>query len=119
MRPDLRDVGYLLDMLQHARGVLRTVEGRVLEDYLDDENLRLAVERRIEIIGEAAGRVSQAFRNAHPEIPWRKITSQRNVPAHDYGEIEDEILWDVATTSVPELIRLLEPLVPPSTEDPD
>lgn len=118
MRPDERDAGYLLDMLRHARRVAQAVRGRTLEEYAADEDLRLAVERRIEIIGEAAGRVSLAFREAHPEIPWRKIVAQRNVLAHEYGEVEDEILWQVATVSVPELIALLEPLVPPPpTED--
>jgi uncharacterized protein with HEPN domain len=113
MQPDVRDAGYLLDMLEHAKGVLRAVEDRTLEDYQSDDNVRLALERRIEIIGEAAGRISQAFRDAHPEIPWRKIVAQRNILAHEYGEIDDEIMWDVATISIPDLMRLLEPLVPP------
>jgi uncharacterized protein with HEPN domain len=113
MRPDAYDAGYLFDMLQHARGVLRAVEGRTLQDYLQDENLRFAVERRIEIIGEAARRVSQRFQGVHPEIPWGRIIAQRNVLAHEYGEIEDEIVWAVATVSIPDLIFLLEPLVPP------
>jgi uncharacterized protein with HEPN domain len=112
MPPDEHDAGYLLDMLEQARGVTRAVKDRTLEDYLGDEDLRLLIERRIEIIGEAARRVSPAFQEAHPEIPWRKIVGQRNVLAHDYGEIEDEIIWHVATISIPELITLLGPLVP-------
>ncbi len=69
MRPDMHDAGYLLDMLQHACGVSRAIEGRSLPDYLQDEDLRMAVERRIEIIGEAARHISRIFRDAHPEIP--------------------------------------------------
>jgi len=117
MLPDTRDAGYLLDMLQHARGVVRAVEGRTFDEYAADEDLRLAVERRVEIIGEAARRVSEVFREAHPEIPWRKIVAQRNVLVHEYGEIEDEIMWDVATVSIPELLRQIEPLVPPLQDD--
>ena len=117
MLPDARDAGYLLDMLQHAQGVARAVRGRTFKDYAADEDLQLAVERRIEIIGEAAGRVSEAFRDAHPEVPWRKIVAQRNILAHEYGEIEDEIMWDVATISIPELIRLLDPLIPAPPEE--
>ena len=113
MRPDAQDAGFLLDMLEHARGVLRALEDRTLDEYLVEEDLRLAVERRIEIIGEAARRVSQAFRGQHPEIPWRKIVAQRNVLAHEYGEVQDEIVWRVAAANIPELVRLLEPLVPP------
>jgi len=113
MRPDDRDAGYLLDMLQHARGVVRATSGRTLEDYAENEDLRLLVERRLEIIGEAARRVSEPFRTAHPEIPWRKIIAQRNVLAHEYGEIQDDVVWQVVTVSIPDLIRALEPLVPP------
>ena len=117
MRPDERDAGYLLDMLRHAQGAAQAVLGRTFEEYVADENLRLAVERRIEIIGEAAGHVSPAFQEMHPEVPWRKIIAQRNVLAHEYGEIEDEILWQVATVSVPALIALVEPLVPPPPKE--
>lgn len=118
LHPD-RDVSYLLDMLTHAQGVVRSVEGRTFLEYVEDEDLRMAVERRVEIIGEAARRISSVFREAHPEIPWRKIISQRNILAHEYGEIEDEILWRVATVSIPELIARLEPLVPaaPNTDE--
>jgi uncharacterized protein with HEPN domain len=117
MRPDERDAGYLLDMIEHARGVVRALQGRTLDDYVRDEDLRLALERRIEIIGEAARRVSPEFQLAHPEIAWRKVIAQRHVLAHEYGEIQDDIMWRVATVSVPELISLLEPLMPPLPSD--
>lgn len=68
--------------------------------------LRSAVERQIEIIGEAARRVSDDFRVAHPEIAWRPIIAQRHILAHEYGEIEDDLIWRVATIHVPELGRL-------------
>ncbi len=113
MQPNTKDAGYLLDMLEHARGVLRAVQGRPVAEYLADEDLRLVIERRIEIIGEAANRVSRSFQDAHPEIPWRKIVAQRNVLAHEYGEVQAEIIWRVATRSIPELIAALEPLIPP------
>ena len=112
MRPDLRDAVCLLDMLCQARGVARLVRARTFEHYLADEDLRMAVERRVEIIGEAARRVSATYRDGHPEIPWRKIIAQRHVLAHEYEEIEETLLWQTATVSVPELIALLEPLVP-------
>jgi uncharacterized protein with HEPN domain len=113
MQPDAKDSGYLLDMLEHARGVMRAVQDRSVAEYLADEDLRLAIERRIEIIGEAAKRLSTRFQDAHPEIPWRKIIAQRNVLAHEYGEVQAEIIWQVATGSIPDLIAALEPLIPP------
>lgn len=111
------DAGYLWDMLEASRGVVRSVKSLTFEQYQADENLRLATERRIEIIGEAAGRVSQAVREAHPEIPWRGIIAQRHVLAHEYGEIDDELIWAVATTHIPNLIATLEKLVPPPPAD--
>jgi len=84
---DAKDAGYLLDMLEHARGVKRAVQNRSVAEYLADEDLRCAIERRIEIIGEAANRISRSVQDAHPEIPWHKIVAQRNVLAHEYGEV--------------------------------
>jgi uncharacterized protein with HEPN domain len=78
-----------------------------------DEVLQSAVERKLEIIGEAARNVSEAFQEKHPEIPWRGIISQRHFLAHEYGEVRQEKLWRVATVRIPELIAVLDPLLPP------
>lgn len=103
---------YLWDMLAAARAVVDFTRGRTLEEYEAELLLRSAVERQIEIIGEAARRISKGFQEAHPEIPWRPVQAQRHVLAHDYGEIKHDRVWRVAETHVPELIALLEPLVP-------
>jgi len=79
--------------------------------------LRGAVERHLEIIGEAAKWVSKAFQKVHPEIPWHRIIAQRHVLAHEYGEIKLELIWKVATLHISELIGNLEPLVPPPPEE--
>jgi uncharacterized protein with HEPN domain len=78
--------------------------------------LRGAVERHLEIIGEAANKVSEAFRQAHPEIPWRQMIAQRHVLVHEYGEIKHERIWQVATVHLPGLIAGLEPLLPPEPD---
>lgn len=120
MQPDERDAAYLWDMLDAARAVSEFVSSRKFYDYHRDRMLRGAVERHIEIIGEAANRVSDSFQQAHSEIPWKRIIGQRNVLIHEYGEIKHERIWEVATKSIPELIKLLESLVPatpkPETE---
>jgi len=77
------------------------------------------VERHLEIIGEAANRVSRSFREAHPEIPWQRIVAQRNVLAHEYGEIENTLVWRVATIRIPELIQQLQRLLPPLPPQPN
>jgi uncharacterized protein with HEPN domain len=118
MRPESGDAAYLWDMVDAAEAVRQFVRGRGFEDYVRDRMLRGAVERHIEIIGEAARHLSQAFRDAHPEIPWRKIIVQRHVLAHDYGEIKHERVWAVATVHIPELILSLQPfLSAPPGED--
>lgn len=73
MRPDDGDAAYLRDMMDAGARVARFIHGLSLEDYAADELRRAGVERQIEIIGEAARHLSDAFRTAHPEIPWRPI----------------------------------------------
>jgi len=112
MRPDERDSGYLWDMLDAARLVQQYVAGVSVEAYLADRKLQLAIERLIEIIGEAARKVSGEFKEVHQEIPWRGIVSQRHVLAHEYGEIKQERIWIVATKNIPELTATLTELIP-------
>jgi len=109
---------YLWDMLTAARAVVGFTGRRTLVEYESDLLLRSAVERQIEIIGEAARRISKEFQEAHPEIPWRPIQAQRHVLAHDYGEIKHDRIWRVAEMHIPELIALLEPLVPSQPTEP-
>ena len=114
MRPEDRDAAYLWDMLDAAKTVQLFVAGVAFHQYEKDRKLQLAVERAIEIIGEAARNLSEQFRQNHPEIPWKSIIGQRHVIAHEYGEIQQERLWLVASQRIPELIVLLEPLLPPA-----
>src|SRR5437870_13798254 len=110
MRPDPRDTALLADMLNAARVVVEYVSGKRYEDYLKDQMLRDAVERRVEIIGEVARNISRAFRGAHQEIPWRPIMAQRHILAHQYATIRHDLIWAIATVHALELIKLLEPL---------
>jgi uncharacterized protein with HEPN domain len=114
MPPEKADVAYLWDMWDAAQAIQEFVSGKTFYHYQHDRMLRGAVERHLEIIGEAANRVSHDCRASHPEIPWRRIIAQRHVIAHEYGEIKHELIWKVATVHVPELIRYLEPLIPTS-----
>lgn len=118
MQLEAKDAAHLWDMLDAARALEGFVTSRSSSDYLADRMLRGAVERHLEIIGEAASRVSPGFREAHPEIPWQRIIAQRNVLAHEYGEIEHQLVWRVATVHIPELIRQLERLIPPPPSEP-
>jgi uncharacterized protein with HEPN domain len=100
-----------LDQISGGRSP-RRVTKRTLDEYLADEDFRLAIKCRIEIIGKAARRVSAEFKAHHPEIPWRAVMAQRHVLAQDYDEVIDAKIWKVATTHIPALISQLEGLVP-------
>ena len=108
MRPDERDAAYLWDMLRSARDAHELVTGTSRDSYLEDRIRRLALERALELVGEAARRVSEAFQSANPQIAWRSIIGQRNVLAHQYGAIDHERLYRTGTESIPALIALLE-----------
>ena len=118
MRPDPQDASFLWDMLKAARGIVEMTNGMEYADYLADRKTQLAVERQVEIIGEAARRVSESLRAANAEIPWQRIIAQRHVLAHEYGVIRQDLMWRVVSVHIPELISLLEPLIPPSPQSP-
>lgn len=104
-------------MLDAARHIQRFASGVSPQQYLQNEMMQFAVERMIEVIGEAARKVSNEFKQAHPEIPWKQIIAQRNVIAHEYGTIIHSRIWLVVETGIPALIALLEPLIPPLPQE--
>jgi len=117
MRPSDRDAAYLWDMLDAARNVAVFVAGKTFGDYQNDLVIRSAIERQVEILGEAANHVSLDFQKTHPQIPWRQIIGQRNVLAHEYKDIAAKLIWVVAAERMSDLIKGLEPLIPEAPED--
>ncbi|MCK4626590.1 MAG: DUF86 domain-containing protein [Phycisphaerae bacterium] len=113
MQPDERDAACLWDMLERAQRVQGYMSDKTFYHYTSNQGLQDAVERCVEVIGEAANRVSGEFKQAHPEIPWRLIIAQRHILAHEYDEIRPERIYRVATTHIPELVEKLQPLIPP------
>jgi uncharacterized protein with HEPN domain len=116
MPPEDRDLALLWDMREAARDITAFMQGVTFFHFNSNKMLRYAVERQLVVIGEAANHVSGTFKQAHPEIPWKGIIGQRNVLAHEYGEILVERIWLVATERIPELLQLLDPLIPPPPE---
>jgi len=116
MRPEERDPAYLWDILDAAKAILEYTQGLTLEEFLssgkDREIVRLAVERQLEIIGEAARRVSSQFREAHAHIPWSEIIGLRNVISHQYDKVNYEAIYYIIRKDLPGLVEALEKLVP-------
>jgi uncharacterized protein with HEPN domain len=108
-----RDDAYLLDMLLAARKIQKYAQGYDFEKFAEDELLQDAVMRRIQIIGEAARKVSSEFKEAHSEIPWINIIGMRHRLVHDYSQIIPEKVWETVVEDIPVLISQIEPLVPP------
>ncbi|MBW4695063.1 MAG: DUF86 domain-containing protein [Lyngbya sp. HA4199-MV5] len=108
----LRDHESLIDIDRATRRVLRyasTVDRSALET--NDEKVS-AILYRITIIGEATKRLLLEIRQQHPEIPWRDIAGMRDVIVHEYDQIDLDVVWDVVQKKLPELLTLLQPLLP-------
>jgi len=112
MKPESRDQAYLWDMLQAADEARDLCECSSFESIQLDRRTLLALERLMELIGEAARRVSAKFQRAHPEIPWRKIIGLRNVLAHEYGHIDHRQLFLAATEDTAKLSATLKGILP-------
>ncbi|RMD68251.1 MAG: DUF86 domain-containing protein [Gammaproteobacteria bacterium] len=111
MQPDERDAAYLWDMLQACEEIEAMLAGHDLAAFLENRMLQRAIERDIELVGEAARRLSEAFRERHPEIPWREVIGQRNILAHEYGRIDHELLFKTAAEDIPLLAQHLRRLL--------
>ena len=106
------DIGVTLrQMRDYAEKARAMTTGRQLQDLQRDDTLRLALERALEVIGEAALRLPDDFTNRYPHIPWRQIFGMRHVLAHGYDVVRDEVLWDTATVNVPELLKQIDAML--------
>ncbi len=98
----------LRQMLDHAREAIAMSDGRRRGDLDADRQLELALTRLVEVVGEAASRVSEATRIAHPAVPWRQIVAMRHRLIHGYDDVDLDILWEVVRHDLPDLIPKLE-----------
>lgn len=105
------DTVSLRQMLEYAQEALDMIEGRVRADLDADRMLNLAMTRLIEIVGEAAGRVTPETRQRHEEIPWAEIVGLRNRLIHGYDAVDLDILWQVIQADLPPLISQLEAIL--------
>ena len=103
----------LRHMVDAAREAVSFAAGRVREELDADRQLVMALVKEIEIVGEAAARVSEATREHLPEIPWDALVGMRNRLVHAYFDVNLDIVWQTIQEDLPKLIALLEPVVPP------
>ena len=114
----LRDSAALLDILQAAKLALEYVSGKTQAEFLADIQCQDAVIRRLEIIGEAARRISDQGRAAYPDLPWSAMVGMRNVMIHEYDAVDLTIVWDAVHLDLPKLIDALSGSLPPEASGP-
>ena len=102
------DVVLLRDMLNTARTAVGAIQGRRQSDLSSDVVWALGLAKCLEIIGEAAARLSEPTRGRYPEIPWQPIIGMRNRLVHAYFDIDPEQVWKALTEDLPPLIEQLE-----------
>jgi uncharacterized protein with HEPN domain len=102
----------LRDMRDEARQTLDFMEGNTRQSLDDNKMLAYAVIRTLEIIGEAASKVSAETRAVYPQMKWRSIVGMRNRIIHDYSNVDLDIVWETITIQIPELIAELDRILP-------
>jgi len=97
-----------IDHILEAIGLIEGfIAGKSLEEFREDPLLYSAVTRQIEVIGEAAKRLSEEIKTKFSALPWRRISGMRDVLIHDYMDVDLEILWKAATEDIRELKEIL------------
>jgi uncharacterized protein with HEPN domain len=98
----------LRHMLDAARKAVALMAGKTRAQVATDEIGQLALARLLEIVGEAAGKVSPEYRAAHPKLPWTEMSGLRNRLAHAYFDIDLDVMLDIVTKDLPPLIGQVE-----------
>jgi uncharacterized protein with HEPN domain len=109
------EIVYVGHMLDKAHEALSLARGKTRQNYDSDLALRLALTHLIQVIGEAARRVSVQFRERHPQIPWEAIVGMRSKIVHDYMNVDEDIVWDSVAQELQPLIEELKKIVPPES----
>ncbi|MEM6352806.1 MAG: HepT-like ribonuclease domain-containing protein [Cyanobacteria bacterium P01_D01_bin.14] len=117
MTDQARNNAALLDMVKAMQTIQRFLVGRGFDDLINDELFQSAVERQLEILGEAANRVTEDFQAEYDDIDWSNVIGLRHVIIHQYDDIDYALLWEIVTEQVPLLLAQVEPLVPPLPEE--
>jgi uncharacterized protein with HEPN domain len=100
----------LLDVLDAIEGI-RKYAARGKNAFKEDELIQTWILHHLQILGEAASRISDDLREQYHEIPWHKIIGMRNILVHDYFAIDIDVVWSVIENDLPELERSIRRLI--------
>lgn len=93
---------YLADIDEAMADARSFAEGKGLEDFLEDRQLRYAIERALEIVGEATSNLSDEVKGRAPSLPWSEMRGLRNIVAHAYHRVDPARVWQVVTRDLPQ-----------------
>lgn len=102
---------YLQHILDEADYLIEQSQGLDVGRFLEDDTLRRAFVRSLEIVGEAAKRIPADFKDEHPEIEWRSMAGMRDRLIHGYFGVDYDLVWDVVETKIPDLARTVRKLL--------
>lgn len=102
-----RDNIYIEEIKEFCGKIIGFVSDVDFEKFVEDEKLHLAVVKLIENIGEASKRITPESKNKYPKVNWKKAMAMRDRLVHDYMDVDLAIVFDVATSEVPELLKNL------------
>ena len=96
-----RDLTRLSHILDSANAILTFLKGRTRLDFDNDRLFYSAVMRELEIIGEAATKISETTKSLHPEVPWKEMIGLRNRLIHAYFDVNHDIIWKTINVDIP------------------
>ena len=108
MRERSRDKGRLLDIIEYSNNVAMLIEGYNLDALVNDIRTYYSVMKNVEIVGEAAYMLTNDFKQAHSQTPWKVIQGMRHVLVHGYATIDDKELYNTAVVDIPLLKKQVE-----------
>jgi len=103
-----KELSYLLDIYACCKNVIEFTRGIRYYQYSKDKMRKSAVERQLEIVGEASNRLSKSTQSELNHIPWSEIIGLRNMIAHEYDEVKHEKIWRISKKHIPALLRDLK-----------
>jgi len=101
----------LSQIATHARHAQDLCAGKTLTELLSDWKTQLALERALEILGEAVKRLPAQVCEAYPAVPWRLVAGMRDRLIHGYDEVDYEILWNVVNEDLPDLLKTVDRMI--------
>ena len=113
-----RDSASLLDIARATQLILDFKQGMTKAQFLNDLKTQSAVLHQLLIIGEAVKRLSETFRQQHPDMQWRLIAGMRDKLIHAYDTVDLDEVWKTASKDIPDLLTYIQPLLPQKPGEP-